>query len=123
MRERWPKQQRLIRQLRDVLQREFGCQDAYVVQTGGHCRLEVRVQGRHLTLLEDTEEQFWARFYVPVERERVHLGERVVHVQQWRKPPADLVVLLTPYWLRCVGTPPRASLPRRSGYTPPPAQR
>ncbi len=105
MRERWPKQQRLIRQLRDVLRREFGCEDAWVVRASGGCRLEVRVQGRQVTLLEDPEEQFWARFYMPVAQERVHLGERVVHVLQWRKPAAELVALLTPHWLRCV--PPR----------------
>lgn len=108
MPERWPKQQRLIRQLRDVLQREFGCQDSWVVRGGDRCRLEVRVRGRQITLLEDVEEQFWVRFYMPVERERVHLGERVVDVQQWRKPTADLVAVLTPYWLRIVGTLPHA---------------
>ncbi len=103
MRERWPKQQRLIRQVRDVLRREFGCQDAWVVRTGGRCRLEVRLKGRQFLLLEDDETTFWTRFYMPVERERVHLGERVVQVQQWRKPAVDLVKILTPYWVRRVG--------------------
>ncbi len=100
---RWPKQQRLIRDVRDLLQREFGCQDAWVVQAGGRCRLEVRVDGRQLLLMDYPEEEFWARFYMPVERERVHLGERVVQFLQWRKPAADLVALLTPYWLQHVG--------------------
>ncbi len=109
MTERWPKQQRLLRQLRDVLLQEFGCQDAWVVRAGSRCRLEVRVGGRQRLLLDDPEESFWARFYMPVERERVHLGERVVYVQQWRKPAADLVALLTPYWRQSVGTTPPAS--------------
>lgn len=109
MYERWPKQQRLLRQLRDVLQQEFGCQDAWVVRASGRCRLEVRIGGRQRLLLEDSEEHFWARFYMPVERERVHMGERLVQIQQWRKPAADLVALLTPYWLRGVGMLPRAS--------------
>jgi len=104
MNEQWPRLERLVRQLRDILLAEFGCEDAWVVRTGGRCRLEVRVQGRQRLLLDDTEEHFWARFYTPLERERVSFGERVVYVQQWRKPAAELVAVLTPYWRQAEGT-------------------
>lgn len=103
MTERWPKQQRLVREVREVLRREFGCQDAWVVRAGERCRLEVRLKGRQILLFEDDETAFWARFYMPVERERVHLGEHFVQIRQWRKPPLDLVMLLTPYWRQHVG--------------------
>lgn len=105
---RWPKRQRLIQQLREVLRREFDCQDAWVVASAGRCRLEVRVRGRQITLVEDAEDLFWARFYAPVERERVRLGERFVKTLQWRKSPAELAAVLTPYWIARVGPPPRS---------------
>lgn len=103
----WPRQRRLIEDLRDILRREFGCQDAWVVNAGGRCRLDVRIQGRQLSLLEDAEDRFWAMFYMPVERSRLHLGERVVQVQQWKKSSRDLVAVLTPYWIDRVGPLPR----------------
>jgi hypothetical protein len=99
----WPKQQRLIAQLRDVLRREFGAQDAWVIQTPGRCRLDVRVKGRRVVLLEAPEDDFWAYFYQPVERERRHLGERYVDVEQWRRSPAELAVILRRYWRERVG--------------------
>lgn len=108
----WPRQRRLIQELRDILRREFGCQDAWVVNAGGHCRLDVRIQGRQLSLLEDAEDRFWAMFYVPVERSRLHLGERVVQVQQRKKSSRDLVAVLTPYWIDRVGQVPRLRSPR-----------
>lgn len=107
MSRRWPEQQRLIRQLREVLRREFGCQDAWVV-VGRRYRLEVRVRGRQVILLEDAEEPFWARFYEPVERERVHLGERLIEVRQWRKSLEELASVLMPHWTQRVGPLPRA---------------
>jgi phosphatidylserine/phosphatidylglycerophosphate/cardiolipin synthase-like enzyme len=100
MRARWPKQQRLIAQLRDILQREFGCRDAWVVVSGRRCRLEVHIGGQRITLLEDAEDAFWARFYAPVQKERLHLGERVVETQIWRRTTPALVAVLTPYWDR-----------------------
>jgi len=93
-----------------------------VVRTPGRCRLDVRVAGRQVTLLEDAEEAFWARFYEPVERERVHLGERYVEVHQWRRPPAGLLAVLTPLWAVRVGPPPAAAA-RRSGSAAPRSQR
>lgn len=105
----WPGQRRLVEDLRDVLRREFGCQDAWVVNAGGRCRLDVRIRGRQVSLLEDLEDRFWAMFYVPVERSRLHLGERIVQLRQRRKPHADLVAVLTPYWIDRMGP-----LPRRS---------
>jgi hypothetical protein len=104
---RWPKQHRLINQLRDLLRKEFGCQDAWVIISAGRCRLEVRVGGRRVVLLEDDEDAFWSRFYHPVERERLHLGERVVTSEPWRKTVPDLAAVLTPYWTARVG--PRSS--------------
>lgn len=102
----WPKHQRLAAQLRDVLRREFGAQDAWIVRTPGACRLDVRVAGRRVSLLEAPEDDFWARFYQRVEREYRHLGERHVQVVQWRRPPADLAAILRPYWEERVGSPP-----------------
>jgi hypothetical protein len=101
----WPKQQRLIAQLRDVLRREFGAQDAWVFRTVSGCRLDVRVAGRRIALLEAPEDEFWSRFYHPVERERRHLGERYVDVEQWRRLPADLAEILRPHWQERVGPP------------------
>lgn len=102
----WPKQQRLIAQLRDILRREFGAQDAWVIRTAGGCRLDVRVAGRRIGLLEAPESEFWTVFYQPVERERRHLGERYVEVEQWRRSPAELAVILRPYWRARVGPQP-----------------
>lgn len=104
---RWPKQRRLVAQLRDILRREFGCSDAWVIISGGRCRLEVRVNARRVMLLDDAEDAFWARFYEPVQRERRRLGERILETVTWRRPPADLVAVLTPYWLDRVGPRPR----------------
>ncbi len=95
---RWPKQRRLVAQLRDILRREFGCQDAWVVVSGGRCRLEVLLRGRRVMLLDNAEDAFWARFYEPVQRERLRLGERLVETEMWRKPTSDLIAVLTPYW-------------------------
>jgi hypothetical protein len=100
----WPKQQRLIGQLRDVLRREFDAQDAWVIRTPAGCRLDVRVAGRVIELLEAPEDEFWAHFYHPVEREYYHLGEREVNVEQWRLSPLDLVAVLRPYWEARVGS-------------------
>jgi hypothetical protein len=102
MHTRWPKQRRLVAQLRDILQREFGCRDAWVVVSAGRCRLEVHIGEQRMTLLEDAEDAFWARFYAPVQRERLRLGERVVETEIWRRPTPALVAVLTPYWQECV---------------------
>lgn len=95
-----------------MLRRDFGAGDAWVVRTPGRCRVDVRVGGRQITLLDDGEDAFWARFYAPVERERVHLGERYVTVEQWRRSPADLVAILKPYWDAAVGSSSAGSAPR-----------
>lgn len=94
---RWPRQRRLIGQLRDILRRDFGCQDAWVVVSGDRCRLEVRAGGRRVMLLEDTEDAFWGRFYEPVQRARLHLGERSVETETWRKRAPELIAVLTPF--------------------------
>jgi hypothetical protein len=116
MRGGWPKQQWLIQQLREVLRRDFGCQDAWVVAGGDRCRLDVRVDGRLVTLLEDDENAFWAQFYTPVERERLHLGERITEVRQWRRAPAELSAVLLEYWIARFGAPPVGT--RRPPRTP-----
>lgn len=77
-----------------------------MIISGGRCRLEASVEGRRVTLLDDAEDAFWARFYQPVQRERLHLGERILHTEAWRKPTADLVAILTPFWVDRMG--PRA---------------
>lgn len=97
--------------MRDVLRRDFGAQDAWIVRTAAGCRLDVRVAGRAVSLLEDTEDRFWARFYAPVERERLHLGERHVEIEQWRLKATELAAVLRPYWEACVG-------PRGGGVAP-----
>jgi hypothetical protein len=104
---RWPKQRRLASQLRDILRREFGCQDAWVVFSGGRCRLEVRVDARRVTLLDDAEDAFWGRFYEEVPRERLRLGERILDTETWRRPPADLIAIIMPFWVDRVGPRPR----------------
>jgi len=86
-----------------VLRRDFGAQDAWVVRTPAGCRLDVRVDGRTVALLEDAEDAFWARFYLPVARERLHLGERRLEIEPWRLAPADLAAALRPYWEARVG--------------------
>src|SRR5439155_23922477 len=67
-----------------------------------------------VTLLDDTEDAFWARFYEPVQRERLRLGERTLETEAWRRPTADLIAILTPYWADRMGPRPRpARAPRR----------
>jgi hypothetical protein len=83
-----------------------------VVRTAEGLRLEVRVDGRRLTLLADTEDGFWARFYAPVERERMRLGEPVREVEQWRRPAPELAAILRPLWAARVGSPGGGSEPR-----------
>jgi len=109
----WPKQQRLVNDLRDVLRRAFGCQDAWVVAGNGRYRLEVRVAGRQITLLDDDDEAFWARFYTPVQRNRLHLGEEVTQTLLWRKSRDELADVLSGPWMQRVGPPPsrRSALP------------
>lgn len=109
----WPKQQRLVHELRDVLRGAFGCQDAWVVAGGGRYRLVVRVAGRQITLLDDEEEPFWARFYTPVQRSRLHLGEEVTQTILWRKSRDALRDVLSGPWLERVGPQPSrpAALP------------
>lgn len=102
----WPKQQRLIGQLRDVLRREFGAQDAWVIRTPAGCRLDVRVAGRVIELFEAPEDEFWAQFYKPVERTQYQLGEEQVSVEQWRRPASELAAVLRPYWEARVGSRP-----------------
>ena len=65
----------------------------------------MRVSGRQVTLLDDPEDAFWARFYAPLERERMYLGETRIEVEQWRLRNAELVELLRPYWAARVGSP------------------
>ncbi|OFX12789.1 MAG: hypothetical protein A2V59_03725 [Armatimonadetes bacterium RBG_19FT_COMBO_69_19] len=75
------------------------------MRTPGRCRLDVRVGGRQMTILDDLEDAFWGRFYAPLERERMHLGERRIEVEQWRLGGRALAELLRPYWAARVGSP------------------
>ncbi|MDQ7820292.1 MAG: hypothetical protein QN173_05045 [Armatimonadota bacterium] len=101
----WPQQRRLAAHLREVLRRRFGCRDAWVVSSGGRCRLEVLVEGRRVVLLEDAEDAFWARFYQRVRIQRRRLGETVERTLLWRRPPRELADLLSPYWQARFGPP------------------
>lgn len=109
----WPQQQRLVYDLRRVLRGDFGCQDAWVVAGDGRYRLEVRVAGRQITLLDDDEEAFWARFYTPVQRNRLHLGEQVTQTLLWRKSKDELAGVLSDPWMKRVGP-----LPARHASSP-----
>jgi len=82
------------------------------VRTPGGCRLDVRVGWRQVTILDDPEDAFWGRFYVPLERERMRLGERRIEVEQWRLGGRELVALLRPYGAARVGSPAGGSTPR-----------
>lgn len=115
----WPKQQRLVRDLRDVLRRTFGCQDAWVVAGAGRCRLDVRVGGRQITLLDETEGTFWERFYTPVQRRRLHMGEQVTQTVLWRKSAGDLADVLSGPWTERVGPRPARSVSLPSASKPP----
>ncbi|HET6946253.1 MAG TPA: hypothetical protein VFJ45_00400 [bacterium] len=75
------------------------------MRTPGRCRLDVRVGGRQVTILDDPEDAFWGRFYTPLARERMHLGERRIEVEQWRRGGRELVELLRPCWAARVGSP------------------
>lgn len=84
-----------------------------MVAGGGRCRLEVRLQGRQMTLLDDTEDAFWGRFYTQVRRNRLHMGEQVTQIVLWRKSAADLAAILSGPWMERVGP-----LPARRGEHP-----
>lgn len=107
----WPQQQRLVRDLRDVLRGSFGCRDAWVIAADGRYRLEVRVADRQITLLNDDEERFWSRFYTRVQRSRAHLGEQVTQTLLWRKSKHELTAVLSAPWLERVGPPPARAVP------------
>ncbi len=74
---RWPGRPLLTSRLREVLRREFGAADAWVVATPGGCRLEARFGWRIVVLLEGDEEAFWAPFYTTAVR-NVHRGGHLV---------------------------------------------
>lgn len=79
----------------------------------GRYRLDVRVGGRQITLLDDHEEAFWTRFYTPVQRNRLHLDEEVTQTILWRKSRDELADVLIGPWTERVGPPPsrRVALP------------
>lgn len=115
----WPQQQRLVRDLREVLRRSFGCQDAWVVAGGGRCRLEIRVAGRQITLLDDAEALFWGRFYTQVQRSRLHMGEQVTQTILWRKSAGDVAGVLSGPWMERVGPLPARQIGHPPAVKPP----
>ncbi|MDR7554414.1 MAG: hypothetical protein QN157_02280 [Armatimonadota bacterium] len=106
----WPGRAKLAARLRELLRREFGADDAWIVHAGNRCRLEVRVGWRIVVLLDESAATFWTRFYVEAPR-RVRLGRRVLqHTQRGQR---ELRELLSGLWAARVGAPvPRPPIPR-----------
>lgn len=99
---RWPGRPLLAARLREILRREFGAADAWVVHARGRCRLEARIGWTTVVLLEGDEETFWAPFYTSVVR-TVHVrGEVVAQPAPTQRPRRDLVETLRPLWAEAV---------------------
>lgn len=103
---RWPGRPVLAGRLREVLRREFGAADAWVVQTSGRCRLEARVGWRTVVLLEAPEETFWTTFYASGVRQRNVDGTPIAQEVWVQRSRAALVEILRPLWARHVACAP-----------------
>lgn len=103
---RWPGRPLLVARLRNILRREFGARDAWVVHTPGQCRLEVRVGWRVAVLLAGAEETFWAPFYTTAVRNRYTGGQLVPELAPTQRRRDHLLQVLQEMW-------DRASLPTR----------
>jgi hypothetical protein len=93
---RWPGRPLLIARLREILKREFGAIDAWVVQTPGQCRLETRVGWRVVVLLEGHEDTFWAPFYTAAVRNVRRAGRLVAELAPSQRPKKQLAEVLRP---------------------------
>ena len=85
----------------------------------GRCRLEIRLQSRQITLLDDAEASFWGRFYTQVQRSRLHMGEHVTQTILWRKSAGDLAGALSGPWMERVGPLPARQIGRPADGKPP----
>jgi hypothetical protein len=90
----------LAARLREILRREFGASDAWVVHTPGRCRLEARVGGHTLVLLDGDEATFWAPFYTTAVRNTYRRGLMVAEMAPTQRRRQDLVEILRPFWAR-----------------------
>ena len=100
---RWPGRPLLVTRLREVLHREFGAGDAWVVHTPGRCRLEARDGWRIVILLEGDEETFWAPFYTAAVRNRFADGHMIADLAPTQRRRQDLVEILRPLWEAATG--------------------
>jgi hypothetical protein len=91
---RWPGRPRLTARLREVLRREFGAADAWVVTTPGGCRLEARFGWRIVVLLEGDEQTFWAPFYTATVRNVHRRGHLVAELAPTHRRRSELVEVL-----------------------------
>ncbi|MDR7420675.1 MAG: hypothetical protein QN178_17385 [Armatimonadota bacterium] len=95
---RWPGRPLLVARLRQILRREFGATDAWVVTTPGRCRLEARVGWRMIVLLDEPEDAFWAPFYTTAVRNVRRGGHLVSTLAPTQRRRRDLVEILRPAW-------------------------
>jgi hypothetical protein len=97
---RWPGRPLLATRLREILRREFGAADAWVVHTPGRCRLEIRDGWRVVVLLEADEQAFWAPFYTEAVRNRFAGGYLVAELAPTQRRRQDLIEVLRPLWMK-----------------------
>jgi len=100
---RWPGRPLLVTRLREILRREFGAGDAWVVHTTGRCRLEARDGWRIVVLLKGDEETFWAPFYTAAVRNRFVGGTMIADLAPTQRRRQDLVEILRPLWKVAAG--------------------
>ncbi len=100
---RWPGRPLLVGRLREILRREFGAGDAWVVHTRGRCRLEARDGWRVVVLCEGDEETFWAPFYTAAVRNRFREGTMVADMAPTQRRRDHLMEILRPLWTKATG--------------------
>jgi hypothetical protein len=100
----WPGRAKLAARLREILRREFGADDAWIVHTGDRCRLEVRVGWRVVVLLDGHAGTFWAPFYTEATRRRPRPGRRSA-VQVTQRGRRELLETLRGLWAERLGPP------------------
>lgn len=103
---RWPGRAKLAARLRELLRREFGADDAWIVHAGDRCRLEARVGWRVVVLREDDARTFWAPFYAE-ETHRRFPPHRRLPVRLTQRGRRELREMLGALWAERVGAPRR----------------
>jgi hypothetical protein len=93
---RWPGRPLLVARLREILRREFGTADAWVVTAPGRCRLEARAGWRVIVLLDAGEETFWAPFYTSAVRNVSRRGQMVAVLAPTQRRRTELLEVLRP---------------------------